>query len=181
MNHKASSCHLSRGLPKAKIFGKSSAEACLSLAFKSSEIQSQIFGQRCVLVFYEKRQEAAVNHEASSCHLSRGLPKAKILGLSWSVSIFVLQLRRLKFNVIYLSKFAKTCFFLKRDCCESWGLLMPFNQWSTKHPTNSNIFLTKYSAMDKNIAIHIAEDCTIHRYLNGFIKNQLACLKISFF
>ena len=113
MNHKASSCHLSRGLPKAKIFGKSSAEACLSLAFKSSEIQSQIFGQRCVLVFYEKRQEAAVNHEASSCHLSRGLPKAKILGLSWSVSIFVLQLRRLKFNVIYLSKFAKTCFFWK--------------------------------------------------------------------
>ena len=82
MNHEASSCHLSRGLPKAKIFGQSSAEACLSLAFKASEIQSQTFGQRCVLVFYEKRQEAAVNHEASSCHLSRGLPKARVFGRS---------------------------------------------------------------------------------------------------
>ena len=122
MNHKASSCHLSRGLPKAKIFGKSSAEACLSLAFKSSEIQSQIFGQRCVLVFYEKRQEAAVNHEASSCHLSRGLPKAKVLGQTRSVSIFSLRLHSIKFNVINLSKFA-TMFFLKRGCCESCHLI----------------------------------------------------------
>ena len=121
MNHKASSCHLSRGLQKAKLFGQSSAEACLSLAFKASKIQIQTFGQRCVLVFYEKRQEAAVNHEASSCYLSRGLLKAKVFGRGWSVSIFGFQLQHLKFNIINLSKFT-TRFFLKRGCCESCHL-----------------------------------------------------------
>ena len=93
-------------------------------AFKA---QSHQFIQICNNVFFKG---AAVNHEASSCYLSRDLLKLHF------------------------------CIFHIRPI----QIFFPPNVWLWIRPKR-----------------YIAEDSTIHRYLNGFIKKQLAFLKISFF